>query len=461
MKRFFPIIIAAAAMMAATSCDRKPQVGPAVLTGEITGDCSQLVVLTYKVGEMTDYHYPVLREGKFELVLDDIQDFIDVAVAVDNDVFGARVNANDTLGLLITSAGDDRFDVEYIGSTEEESRIWTDFYDTYGYWGQYNLRPDKDPSITVDESIKMVDEKDAAFRAKYGSKLDKYYVKRADLMKDFLHAVLLESKATDLGEDFMGYPEYAAIVKDLDPNDPMVLSSGLLNRWARFQMYGFPGSELKRNSDFMEKYGKKIKSVNARNMLAEFCASNVFMYPDEIDETGLDAFLGHLASFAPEAPELVKTCTEMYQRYSATRPGAAMPDVTMRGADGNDIQLSSLFGKVIYIDMWATWCGPCVQEIPYLEKLVERFKDNEDIVFISVSLDDTDEPWLKKLAEDKPSWPQYWLAPQPSSDFCSRLNISTIPRFIIVGREGFIADPDAPRPSNDSIDEYLTSIING
>lgn len=137
-----------------------------------------------------------------------------------------------------------------------------------------------------------------------------------------------------------------------------------------------------------------------------------------------------------------------------------MPDATLRDMDGRDLQLSSLFGKVIYIDMWATWCGPCVQEIPYLEALVDRFKDNDDIVFISVSVDDTAEPWLEKVAADKPSWPQYWLAPKPSRDFCGKLNISTIPRFIIVGREGFIADPDAPRPSSDGIDEYLDSIVN-
>lgn len=461
MKKIFSIITAAVAMFAAASCSQKPQTGQAVLTGEVIGDCNQLVVLTYKVGEMTDYQYPVLHDGKFELVLDDVEGFIDMAVAVDNDVFGARVNANDTLGILVTPAGDGSFEVTYIGDTEKESRIWTDFYDTYGYWGQYNLKVDKDPSITEDESIRMVDEKDAAFRAKYGSGLDRYYVKRADMMRDFLHAVLLENKAEANGENYLECPEYQAIFKDVDPNDPLTLSCGLLNRWARYEMREMEGSELSRSSSFMEKYAGKIKLTAARNMVAEFLASNVFMNPEEIDDTNFDAFLGHLASFAPDFPELVNSCRQAYEAFSATRPGAAMPDVTMRGTDGNDIQLSSLFGKVIYMDMWATWCGPCVQEIPYLEKLVERFKDNENIVFISVSLDDTDEPWLEKLAGDHPSWPQYWLAPKPSSEFCGKLNITTIPRFIIVGREGYIADPDAPRPSSEGIDEYLTSIING
>ena len=461
MKKTLSIVVAAAALLAVTSCSHKPQAGPAVLTGEIIGDCSQLVVLTYKVGEMTDYKYPVLRDGKFELELEDVEGFIDLAVAVDDDVFGARINANDTLGILVTPAGDGHFDVAYIGDTEKESRIWTDFYDTYGYWGQYNIRADRDPSISYDESISMVDEKDAAFRAKYGPGLDRYYVKRADMMRDFLHAVLLESKAEANGEDCMEWPEYTAMFKDMDQNDPLVLSSGLLNRWVSYEMRDMEGSEISRSSSFMEKYARKIKHTNARNMVAEFLASNVFMNPEEIDDTNLDAFLGHLASFAPDYPELVNSCRQAYEAFSATRPGSAMPDVTMRGADGSDIQLSSLFGKVLYIDMWATWCGPCVQQIPYLEKLVERFKDNEDIVFLSISLDDTDEPWLKKLAEDKPAWPQYWLAPQASDGFCGSLNISTIPRFIIVGREGFIADPDAPRPSSEGIDEYLTSIING
>ncbi|MDO5443192.1 MAG: TlpA disulfide reductase family protein [Bacteroidia bacterium] len=458
MKKTSYIIIAAAALLAAASCSKKPQTGPAVLTGQIIGDCSQLVVLSYKVGEYTDYLYPVLHDGKFELELDDVEGFIDLAVAVDDDVFGARINANDTLGILVTSDGNGRFDIAYSGDTEKESRIWTDFYDAYGYWGQYNIRPDRDLTVSTDESIRMVDVKDSLFRAKYGSSLEKYYVKRADLMKGFLHAALLEMKSTETGEDYLADPEYAAIVRNLDPNDPLVLSCGLLNRWARYELHGIPGSEIERNTSFMDKYDKKIKSTSVRNMLAEFCAGNVFEDAASLESMDPDAFLGHLASFAPEYPQLVETCRQAYDAYFASRPGAAMPDVTLRDPEGKEIQLSSLFGKVLYIDMWATWCGPCVQQIPFLEELVERFKDNDDIMFLSISLDDTDTPWLEKIAADKPSWAQYWLVPEQASEFCGKLNISTIPRFIIVGREGAIADPDAPRPSDNGVDQRLLGL---
>ncbi|MBQ0005932.1 MAG: TlpA family protein disulfide reductase [Alistipes sp.] len=57
-----------------------------------------------------------------------------------------------------------------------------------------------------------------------------------------------------------------------------------------------------------------------------------------------------------------------------------MPDMEMLSPEGTAVLLSSLFGKVIYIDMWATWCGPCVKETPYMAALAERMKKRDDIL---------------------------------------------------------------------------------
>ena len=83
------------------------------------------------------------------------------------------------------------------------------------------------------------------------------------------------------------------------------------------------------------------------------------------------------------------------------------PNVTFSDNEGKCHHLTEFFGKVLYIDLWATWCGPCCMEIPYLEKMVDHYKGNKKVQFLSISLDENHDAWLKKIKADKPIWPQF------------------------------------------------------
>jgi hypothetical protein len=85
-----------------------------------------------------------------------------------------------------------------------------------------------------------------------------------------------------------------------------------------------------------------------------------------------------------------------------------------------------------------------------LEKLVERFKGNRRIEFVSVSVDSRKADWLAKLEKDKPQWKQFLC-----KDFCELYNINGIPRFMLLDAAGNIITVDAPRPSDEHIDEFL------
>lgn len=126
-----------------------------------------------------------------------------------------------------------------------------------------------------------------------------------------------------------------------------------------------------------------------------------------------------------------------------------MPDVTIEKADGTTLQLSSLFGKVLYLDFWATWCPPCCAEIPHLATLHGKFADNPDVRIISVSVDQDRDAWVKKITEDKPAWEQYRVAAEDTEAFFKAINLEFIPRFIIVGADGKILNIEAPRPSEE------------
>jgi thiol-disulfide isomerase/thioredoxin len=135
---------------------------------------------------------------------------------------------------------------------------------------------------------------------------------------------------------------------------------------------------------------------------------------------------------------------------------------------GGTTSLADLKGKYVYVDVWATWCGPCKVEIPHLKKLEEEFHD-KDIAFVSMSIDDdkrhkgswekAHEAWKKMVAEKELSGIQIMAPKGWESDFVKAYKINGIPRFILIDPEGNIVDPNAQRPSNPKLKEMLETLI--
>nr|MCR5642612.1 thioredoxin family protein [Prevotella sp.] len=90
----------------------------------------------------------------------------------------------------------------------------------------------------------------------------------------------------------------------------------------------------------------------------------------------------------------------------------------------------------------------CCKEIPFVEKLVEKFKGNNKVQFLSISIDQNKEAWLKKLAKDKPQWQQFIIQGEIEAAFSKAWGISGIPRFIMINPDGTIFSADATRPSD-------------
>ena len=90
-----------------------------------------------------------------------------------------------------------------------------------------------------------------------------------------------------------------------------------------------------------------------------------------------------------------------------------------------------------------------------MEKKVEKYKDNPNIEFVSISLDRDKKEWLDKLEKDNSSWQQYIIPDNFESEFAKEYNITFIPRFMLFDKEGKIISIDAPRPSDDEAFEAL------
>jgi thiol-disulfide isomerase/thioredoxin len=128
--------------------------------------------------------------------------------------------------------------------------------------------------------------------------------------------------------------------------------------------------------------------------------------------------------------------------------------------DGKKVALSDFKGKVVLVDVWATWCGPCKKEIPSLQKLEEEMKGT-DVVFMSYSVDEQKdaEKWKKMVDTEKLGGVQLMGDAAFKSSICVDYKINAIPRFMVFNKEGKIVTIDAPRPSNPELKTLLEKLI--
>jgi len=130
-------------------------------------------------------------------------------------------------------------------------------------------------------------------------------------------------------------------------------------------------------------------------------------------------------------------------------------DFTAVDTKGNSVNLSSLKGKVIYIDMWATWCGPCYAEMPFFEKLKEKYKGNDNVAFVSLSIDDEIDLWKKDVEKRKVDGDQWLINRNSLLDY----NIVGVPRTIIIDKSFKIANLNAPVPSSKDTEKIIEGLL--
>jgi thiol-disulfide isomerase/thioredoxin len=148
--------------------------------------------------------------------------------------------------------------------------------------------------------------------------------------------------------------------------------------------------------------------------------------------------------------------------HLALANGQPAPDFTLTDASGKKLTLSQLRGKVVYLDFWATWCGPCLAEMPASLELRRKFA-GRDVVFLYVSLDAQAADWQKYLATKVvPTTNALHLhdggafdGPAPKA-----FNVQSIPSYWIIGRDGRILANNPPRPSTSpAIDNVLEEAL--
>lgn len=167
-------------------------------------------------------------------------------------------------------------------------------------------------------------------------------------------------------------------------------------------------------------------------------------------------------NIAPKFDQYLITCpytdytqavTEVYDKAFRVAAGQKAPDFTLTNLAGDTVSLSQLKGKVLYVDFWATWCGPCIRELPYAEQLKNKFKDRE-VAFVYISVDDNPMEWenfLNTKLHSPPDSALHLFANGLSSETGKLYNIKGVPRYLIIDANNIITDSNAKRPSDPGI----------
>lgn len=136
-------------------------------------------------------------------------------------------------------------------------------------------------------------------------------------------------------------------------------------------------------------------------------------------------------------------------------PGQRSPEFSFRDINNKEVCLKDFKGKYVYIDVWATWCGPCCGELPHLKKLERKFKGKK-IAFVSISLDNRKKDWVEFVKQNKLGGVQ--LFANGAQEWTSAYDIQLIPRFILIDKKGKVVNAKMTRPSNPETEKTLLNL---
>ncbi|NDV68061.1 TlpA disulfide reductase family protein [Dysgonomonas sp. 25] len=134
-------------------------------------------------------------------------------------------------------------------------------------------------------------------------------------------------------------------------------------------------------------------------------------------------------------------------------------DMNMQQVDFANL-MNTYKGKVVYIDVWASWCSPCLAAMPSAKEIREKYK-NKDVVFLYLAYNDQEKAWKKKAEENSLNVDnaKSYLIASPNAQWVKDMNLKSIPRYMIYDKNGKLVSKDAPNPKNEKLIETIDSLL--
>ena len=468
MKKQSFLTMAAVVLLAGLTACTKENSG-VLLEGKVVGATVEDGLVTYcpdgNIFNNVLTEFEVKEDGLFTYDTELAEETADVTVEMSGvGYFGVHLVKGETVKMTIEKEGD-KFQARFEGAQADVSRFvneYTQRFDQMLYWS-----PDPSESKPIAEYRQLLEDNygkvKAALEGIEDADTRDYYSRLSESQYRWLVIRIIMDSCEEDNTDYKDNAEYQQLVKGIDINDPIHLRTNMaytaLNSYNTVSDDDLDGNCLRQ----MELTDSLVTNPALRRQMVQMIGQSYFVYGNGNGdyETFIKKYLEWAGEEKEMAQQVVNQFLEKKKSEDITQAGQPVPDVELTTPEGKTVKLSSLLqGKFTYIDVWATWCGPCCKEIPFVEKLVEKYKGNDKVQFLSISIDESKDAWLKKLEKDKPQWQQFIIQGEVQEQFSRDWGITGIPRFIMINPDGTIYAADATRPSDDATVSTIEEQIN-
>ena len=304
-----------------------------------------------------------------------------------------------------------------------------------------------------------------------GSRFSQLFKMAIDVDKEFAPILFLFNSPVKKTNGFVSTPKnfndvpafYQRFIQVNKFNDASLLNIGearsYMNLYAKLIIASLPADQRKQLTQ-SEKLGMMINAFSNDTLKSYF-------FKDQMSEIEVNNRTEFRSTFEPykkytKPAAVKKKYLDVYQGFvgDTAYVGKSSYNFTLPDSTGRMISMKDFKGKVVFIDVWATWCGPCREQFPFLKEVEEEYKDNNDIVFLGISIDRARDrqKWINTIKKE--NLPPLQLFDDMGKFFAKKYEINAIPRFLLISKEGKWIEVRLPRPeAKEDLKKYLDKAL--